>query len=597
MKEKIIKSINILWIYLKYQIVTKGIVTLFILPLSSIIIDLLLKSSGRSSVSSSNFIRFLFSIQGIFFLFIVILLFIILIGVDINAFIYIGSLICEGKTNFSIRSILILVQKSLKSFLKPSGLFVLLYVALIVPLTGIGFTINLLKQFEIPNFITDVIFNNTFYTSIYIGLLIILFVVSIIHCFIFHYILILKNDIVQSLKKSRILFLKYYKSLIFEIIKSIFVNVGLFILIGSFILVLTCIICRAFNILTLTKEYLILITMFLSEYLFLIAFMSMPIFSYILTNVFYRYNKNEGNIFENEIVIKDKDTKVFLKLLFFSIIVFLIISFNIIFSKVAATYFDEIFKFNHKIEIVAHRGGGDLAAENTVESLKKAIEEKISWSEIDVQRTKDGYYIINHDSDFLRVANDKRKAQEMSLFEIKQLSVKDLFDTSRPSYKVATLEEFLDAAKGKIGLYIELKGVSADFKMVDDVVEIVKSKNMIQEVALISLDYSLIEYIEEKYPEVTSGFLYFFAFGKVDELKGDILIMEEREATIEKIDSIKSKGKKVVVWTVNSEESIAKFVNMEIDGIITDCVKCVKLGIEKREKRSDIEIVIDNLLN
>ncbi|MDE8314359.1 glycerophosphodiester phosphodiesterase family protein [Erysipelothrix rhusiopathiae] len=110
------------------------------------------------------------------------------------------------------------------------------------------------------------------------------------------------------------------------------------------------------------------------------------------------------------------------------------------------------------------------------------------------------------------------------------------------------------------------------------------------------MDYSLIQYIEEKYPEIDTGFLYFFAIGDVEQLQGDFLVMEEKEATPEKIEAIQNVGKKAIVWTVNEEDSIKKFVNSNVDGIITDHVLSVKKGIEQRDNRSDYEVIIDKVL-
>ncbi len=155
----------------------------------------------------------------------------------------------------------------------------------------------------------------------------------------------------------------------------------------------------------------------------------------------------------------------------------------------------------------------------------------------------------------------------------------------------------MDAAKGKIGLFIELKGSTADTQMVDDVVKLVKEKGMEKEIAILSLDYKLITYVEEQYSEIDTGYLYFFSIGDTPKLIGDILIMEEREATPEKIDEIHQAGKKAVVWTVNTEESIKKFVLSDVDGIITDYVVKLKDGINKRDNRSDIQVIIDSIID
>lgn len=68
--------------------------------------------------------------------------------------------------------------------------------------------------------------------------------------------------------------------------------------------------------------------------------------------------------------------------------------------------------------------------------------------------------------------------------------------------------------------------------------------------------------------------------------------MEESQATENKIESIKNAGKKAVVWTVNTKESIEYFVNSKVDGIITDYVKKVKIGMEERNNRTDLDSII-----
>ena len=156
------------------------------------------------------------------------------------------------------------------------------------------------------------------------------------------------------------------------------------------------------------------------------------------------------------------------KPLWISAIVFLVIGSGVL-SVYLANNFDEIFPAKSSVEVIAHRGGGTLANENTVVSLDAAVEYGAKYSEIDVQRTKDGHYIINHDDTFERCCGDPRTPGEMTLAEIKQLRVKDSNNPLAEDVEVATMEEILDAAKGRIGLYIELKGSSADEQMVDDI--------------------------------------------------------------------------------------------------------------------------------
>ena len=68
-----------------------------------------------------------------------------------------------------------------------------------------------------------------------------------------------------------------------------------------------------------------------------------------------------------------------------------------------------------------------------------------------------------------------------------------------------TLEDLLDVVKGKGTLFIELKGVTADRQMADDVVRMVREKDCVGDVVLISLAYDVIDYAERTYPEFETG--------------------------------------------------------------------------------------------
>ena len=132
--------------------------------------------------------------------------------------------------------------------------------------------------------------------------------------------------------------------------------------------------------------------------------------------------------------------------------------------------------------------------------------------------------------------------------------------------------------------------------MVDYIVRKVKENKIENEIVLLSLGYSLIEYIEEIYPYIETGYLYFFALGEKEKMIGDYMVMEEREATLDNIYEIHNAKKKVVVCTVNTKSSMEKFINMPVDGIITDYVKELKNEIKENQNRSDLEIIIDGIL-
>ena len=261
-------------------------------------------------------------------------------------------------------------------------------------------------------------------------------------------------------------------------------------------------------------------------------------------------------------------------------------------SFVLANYFDQIFTTKVNTQVIAHRAGGVEAPENTVTGIEKAIELGAYGAEIDIQRTKDGYYIVNHDSSFSRLCNNKAKPEDLTLDEIKDLVIRD---PNFPNMEedVATFEEMLDASKDKIILFVELKGNTADEQMAEDAVRIIKEKGMEKQCVLISLKYPLINYIETKYPEMDTAYLTFASFGNTQNLNCDYLGLEEEAATDNMFSVIHQSGKKVMVWTPNELRSQRKFLISQADYIITDQISMANETIKELNKRKDYEVILD----
>ena len=251
------------------------------------------------------------------------------------------------------------------------------------------------------------------------------------------------------------------------------------------------------------------------------------------------------------------------------------------------THFDQFFPLETNVKVIAHRAGGSEGRENTLSGLETAWAAGAYGSEIDIQRTKDGFYVLNHDGNFKRVAGDSRKPEEMTLREVKTLSV--------DGAPVPTFEEMLISSKGRIVLFTELKGETADKQMADDAVKLVKQYKMEDEAVLISLKYELIDYIETNYPEMHTGFLTFASFGNTAALNCDYIGLEEESATTDAINAIHKEGKKVLVWTANEKGSQKHFLCSEADGIITDNVSQAIGLVTELEQRSDLDRMIDKI--
>lgn len=111
--------------------------------------------------------------------------------------------------------------------------------------------------------------------------------------------------------------------------------------------------------------------------------------------------------------------------------------------------------------IAAHRGGyaddkADRAPENSVANVAVAIRKGFDLYETDIQRTKDGVFVIVHDETLDRETTGQGRASDLTLLDLKALT-KRYRDGSLSEEKVATLEELLLAGKDRIRFKADLK--------------------------------------------------------------------------------------------------------------------------------------------
>ena len=560
---------------LKYQLVTKLILAMMIVC-SRFIGTKLLASTGRVAVSSGDFGFLFVTWQGWLMLLLFLTVFFFYVAIDLNVKIIYSDNIIRGVKE-PMRKVFTDGILSVFNLFSVSGFGVILYITLIAPIVGVGFSIGLTEGLKIPNFITSVIHDTPLYNVLYTVTVIVLAAVGFVYIFTLHGIL-LNNLKVRKAEAQSFSIIRHnlFSFLWQNITFTLFVAIPIIIAAVLFILLPLAVI----SLLTLPE--------FLSRFLMLFvmlfglcvsgaaSLLASPFLTLKITQLYYKYTAPE------KINPQPPEKGKSIPKLVYVLVPILCIA--IAFGGASA--FDEIFPAAVTTQIVAHRGGGNEGPENTVAGINKAVELGASGSEIDIQRTKDGAYIVNHDNGFSRVAGVDADVGSLTLEEVKKLTV---LDTGEP---IATFEEMLEASRGRITLFIELKGVSADIQMCDDAVEIVRSMGMENEVVFISLKYNLIDYLESTYPEMQTGYLTFLSYGNTEKLNCDYIGLEEESATSTAIESVHAQGKKLLVWTVNTLDSQEHFLASKADGIITDNVVQANDVIDKLNNRSDLERVL-----
>lgn len=127
-----------------------------------------------------------------------------------------------------------------------------------------------------------------------------------------------------------------------------------------------------------------------------------------------------------------------------------------------------------KIYLVAHRAsthsGRVLGCpDNSIPAIKKAIEVGADMLELDVRTTSDGKLILMHDESINATTNGSGYVSKMTLEQIRSYDMErngTVYKENGQSVKVPTLEEALQACKGKVYVNLDLKDVVSPSKLV-----------------------------------------------------------------------------------------------------------------------------------
>ena len=113
---------------------------------------------------------------------------------------------------------------------------------------------------------------------------------------------------------------------------------------------------------------------------------------------------------------------------------------------------------NQHVLRVAHRGGAQLAPENTLAAFLNAFTLPIDAIELDVHMSRDGHAVVIHDNLVHVRTNGSGNLLDLDLAYLRRLDAAARHPGGWPeSQQIPTLSEVLELAKGRAQVYIEIK--------------------------------------------------------------------------------------------------------------------------------------------
>ena len=178
-------------------------------------------------------------------------------------------------------------------------------------------------------------------------------------------------------------------------------------------------------------------------------------------------------------------------------------------NEVAAQYKDiandikERTPLINTVKMAGHMGLSAVEPQNTIPSFEKAGRMEFDAVECDINETKDGKFVIMHDSTVDRTTDGTGAIAELTLEQIKALNV--TFGNNIDKYtnlKVPTLEEYLEVCKRyKMKPLMEIKEMNNN--SIDNFLNILKAWGNESQVMVASFDYNLLQKIREKNKIIT----------------------------------------------------------------------------------------------
>jgi len=242
---------------------------------------------------------------------------------------------------------------------------------------------------------------------------------------------------------------------------------------------------------------------------------------------------------------------------------------------------------------IAHRGGGKLVPENTIEAYRNSLAVGADTLEGDVHMTTDGYVVVSHDDTVNRCTDGKGKIKEKTLAEIRELDAGYDFTTdlgrTHPyrgmGLRMPTLEEvFSDSVLNRAPMVLEIKQEGEE--IVDRVLDLIEKYDMADRLMMGAFNQSTLDLIKEKGADrgmdlircfSTEGVLKFMLtpIAKMKEadyiMPGEILALPGILVSPTLVNKARKLGVKITVWTVNTKAEMEWYKNvMRVDGIMTD---------------------------
>lgn len=538
----------------------------------------------------------------------IILIGLILIGIfllfsmwQVSATIFGVAYAYEGK-RVRVRDLLRISFNDTLHGVKPKNWMLILYTAIILPLTNVFQACEMIGAFVVPEYIQDFIYSKLSLSILY------LFVVIIATYFAFRWFYVLPAFFLKShdFKKSSEESFSYTKKgglktwirlIIYGLIESVRLVAVPFV-------IMLCLLTIAY-IMVEGKAYASDLFSFMAidfgaeainALCGVMVYLSGMCF---VVNEYYSQIKHfncENDIHLPELTVEIEKRTSGRKILIISSLIGSLIIAGSYLILVFGAQFDSSLLLNlmPNPEVIAHKGYSSMAPENTMDAFELADKTKnADLIELDVWSSKDGIPVVIHNETIKAATGLEGKIYDYTYEELQQIPAPYTYGVdSFPDARIPSLEEVLSNYSTSTPILIEIKGYKQDRELPAKIVALMEKYHCTESSKIHSGDYGALKAVKECNSQIECGLIQAIVTGNCYDLPyADFLSVEHSFVTNNMLNQLHKRGKKLYVWTVNYESSVNPLVSMDVDGIITDYPDDIAVAV-----KSEISL-FDSLTN
>lgn len=232
--------------------------------------------------------------------------------------------------------------------------------------------------------------------------------------------------------------------------------------------------------------------------------------------------------------------------------------------------------------IVAHRGGGKLAPENTLAAIDTGARFGHTMIEFDVKLSQDGQIFLLHDDNLERTSNGWGVAGRLPWSDLLQVDAGSWFSRDFKGEPLPLLSQVAQRCR-EHGMManIEIKPTTGTGPLTGKTVALAARELWADMTPplLSSFDIDALEAAQEAVPELPRGLL-------LDEWRDDwralttqlgcvSIHLNHRLLDEARIAALKDAGLRILVYTVNKPERAAELLRAGVDSICTDSIDII----------------------